>query len=456
MKQHTITEHEYRGTSPAVLRETLENVFRLPYETLVYYGLEVRRNHNQGTYTYTLKEPLDMSTPEPSLIKLTDFTVASSPSAMASTPITSTTETKLDSKVKEALQASLLARKARLNELEVPKNMAEAVDSVVEQPPAVSLEKGQQLFTTLVGTTVEVLKGFGLRDFGVSVTDGSVMPAFVPTVKPGYNVQVAEAHALLMAWEMGEKCLITGPTGSGKSSLIEHCAALTKRPFLRVNMTGDIESSVLFGQLVVESGATVWKDGPVTEAVKQGCVLSIDEWDVTPPEILFGMQWLFEENGKLFLKEKPGDADDKFIVPHDGFRLVCSGNTVGQGDDTGRYSGTNVQNNASIDRFQTTIVLDYLPAAHEEKILVDNCTKMKKTLAKKMVSFAELIRTACATNQINLTMSPRTLINWGRKSLVYGDVKHALSLAFLNKMRDTDKKVALQLFDKVFGSNTTL
>lgn len=456
MKQYIIIEDEYYSNSSSEVRRKLENAFQLPYEELVKRQLEVAYNYKQRTFTYTLKEPLDMSTPTDKSIITTDFGVAASPTAIAAAPIPSTTETKLDSKVKEALQASLLARKARLNELEVPKNMAEAIESVVEPPDVVSLEKGQQLFTTLVGTTVEVLKGFGLRDFGVSVTDGSVMPAFVPTVKPGYNVQVAEAHALLMAWEMGEKCLITGPTGSGKSSLIEHCAALTKRPFLRVNMTGDIESSVLFGQLVVESGATVWKDGPVTEAVKQGCVLSIDEWDVTPPEILFGMQWLFEENGKLFLKEKPGDADDKFIVPHDGFRLVCSGNTVGQGDDTGRYSGTNVQNNASIDRFQTTIVLDYLPAEHEEKILVDNCTKMKKPLAKKMVSFAALIRTACATNQINLTMSPRTLINWGRKSLVYGDVKHALSLAFLNKMRDTDKKVALQLFDKVFGSNTTL
>jgi cobaltochelatase CobS len=208
---------------------------------------------------------------------------------------------------------------------------------------------------------------------------------------------------------------------------------------------------VLFGQLVVENGGTVWKDGPATEAVRYGAVLLNDEWDVTPPEILFGFQWLFEDKGKLFLKEMPGDSESKFITPHDNFRMVCAGNTVGQGDDTGRYSGTNVQNNATIDRFQTTIVLDYLDAVHETKIIEDNCTGLWPGFANKMVSFANLVRTASKQNNINLTMSPRTLINWGRKAVVMNDMKRALVLSFVNKLRDTDRKIVSEFYTKVFG-----
>jgi cobaltochelatase CobS len=328
----------------------------------------------------------------------------------------------LDSMVAKALREQLAMKNKSLEENAkafLEKNVKPLPTPAVELKTLV-LKNGEVAFTTLTDVGKSVLENVHkLKDFGVSVNDVSKlhkdMVQFVPKVKKSYNIQVKEAHSLLMAWQMNEKCLITGPTGSGKSSLIEHCCALTNRPYVRVNMSGDIESSVLFGQLVVEGGATVWKDGPVTEAVKNGAVLLLDEWDVTPPEILFGLQWLFEENGKLFIKEMPGDNSSKFLIPHEDFRLVCAGNTVGQGDDTGRYSGTNVQNNASIDRFQTTIVLNYLSPDHEEKIIQSNSGKVAKATIKKMVSFANMVRTAYSQNNINLTMSPRTLINWGNE-----------------------------------------
>jgi cobaltochelatase CobS len=364
---------------------------------------------------------------------------------------TNTTKSDLEARVKEALRKQLLERTTITADTPV-----EEAKPAPEPEVPIALKSGQQLFSTLIKSSKVVLDSYKLKDFAVSVLDPSVLPsevrAFVPTVNAAYNVQIDEAHALLMAWEMNEKVLITGPTGSGKSSLIEFACALTNRPLIRINMTGDIESSILFGQLCVEGGATVWKDGPITEAVKYGAVTLIDEWDVTPPEILFGLQWLFEDNGKLFLKEMPGDSNSKFLTPHDNFRLVCAGNTVGQGDDTGRYSGTNVQNNASIDRFQTTIVLDYLDKQHETKIIVANCPGLKKATADKMVSFASLIRTACKQNNINLTMSPRTLINWGRKSVVFGDMRRALILSFANKLRESDRNIVGEFYTKVFGT----
>lgn len=379
------------------------------------------------------------------------------PPATINPTVTGRTGDSLDSMVAKALRDQLAMRNKTVAE-NVNAFMTPKPEPIVEKKTeAVVLKNGQVTFTTLTGVKEEKLNDLKLKDFGVTVCDPTVFPPaineFIPNVKKGYNIQVKEAHALLMAWEMGEKSLITGPTGSGKSSLIEHCCALTKRPFIRVNMTGDIESTVLFGQLVVENGATVWKDGPVTEAVRHGAVLLIDEWDVTPPEILFGLQWLFEEEGKLFIKEMPGDSKSKFLIPHENFRLVCAGNTVGQGDDTGRYSGTNVQNNASIDRFQTTIVLNYLAPEHEEKIVYDCGSGVTKPTIKKMVSFANMIRTACNQNDINLTMSPRTLINWAKKIGVYGDVKHALSLAFINKLRDSDAKVVNEIYIKIFGKD---
>jgi cobaltochelatase CobS len=353
----------------------------------------------------------------------------------------------LEEKVKDALRKHLLTRKEAL--LAAP--AATPVVKKVEKKKEVVVKTGQRLFSEIVKP---LRLSADLPDFAVSVLDPATLDsrvsAFVPKLDPSYVIQVKEAHALMMAWEMSEKCLITGPTGSGKSSLVQYCCALTNRPMIRVNMTGDMESHVLFGTLTVENGSTVWKDGPVTEGVLYGCVVCIDEWDVTPPEIFFSMQWLLEREGKLFLKEKPGDSSEKMMQPHGDFRLVCLGNTVGQGDDTGRYSGTNVQNTASVDRFDTTVVLSYLDKTHELGVLKSQCKELDADVAGKMVTMAALVRQACDTSQINLTMSPRTLINWGLKQTVY-DTRTALALAFLNKLRESDRKIVEEMYYKVFG-----
>lgn len=327
------------------------------------------------------------------------------------------------------------------------KALEESIAALPE--PELKVLKNQMLASKLLGVAVK-------PDFVVDIVVPKDVPEeirmFIPEVDPTYQVQKDEAIAILRAVQDGDKMLVVGPTGSGKSSLLSHLCALTKRPMVRINMTGDVESSSIFGQVGVEAGATVWKDGPATQAVRYGAVLVIDEWEVTPPEIMMGFQWLLEDGGKLFLKERPGKAEDNVITPHPSFRIACLGNTLGQGDDTGSHAGTNVQNTATLDRFDTTVVVAYLDPTHEENVLTSVVKGLDKTLAKKMVKVAGLVRTAHQQTQVSLTMSPRTLIRWGEKIAKWRDAKLSFELAFLNKFRDNERKVVQELYKKVFGA----
>lgn len=274
---------------------------------------------------------------------------------------------------------------------------------------------------------------------------------WVPSIDPDYVVQKDEAATLVAGLMDGDKTLITGPTGSGKSSLVKYVCAKLNWPFIRINMSGDVESSMIFGTREVKGGETTWADGALAEACKFGAVCLIDEWELTPAEISMGMQNLLEEGGYLYLKEKPGTTADRTYIPDANFRLVFAGNTVGQGDTTGAFNGVQVQNTATIDRFSNTIRLDYLSAAHEIAYLTSK-TAVDKKMAGQMVKLAALVRSAYNSGKLGLTMSPRTLINWGRKMERY-TVQHALQVAFLEKLTEDDRISVRELYNKVFAAS---
>ena len=323
---------------------------------------------------------------------------------------------------------------------------APVVTTATTEAKEVVLKDGQVLFSSVFGYK----PNFG--DFGITVasmpTDGAIA-RLVPKADVDYVIQKNEAALLVAGMEDGDKTLITGPTGSGKSSLVKYVCAKLNRPFIRINMSGDVESASLFGTLVVRGGATVWEDGAVTEAVKYGAVCLVDEWELMPSEIAMGMQNLLEEDGYLYLKEKPGTSDDRTMIPADGFRLVFAGNTVGQGDTTGAFSGVGVQNTATIDRFTNTLRLSYLTQEHEINIITSK-SDVTKAVAKNMVRFANLIRASYEQGKMGLTMSPRTLINWSRKCSRY-DVQYALQVSFTEKLNPDDAKTAQEFYAKVFA-----
>jgi len=306
---------------------------------------------------------------------------------------------------------------------------------------------GQVLFSKVFG----YVPSFG--DFAVTVlpnnTDAEIA-RLVPIADSDYVVQKQEAALLVAGIEDGDKSLLTGPTGSGKSSLVKYVCAKLNRPFIRINMSGDIESASLFGMLTAGGGGTHWKDGAITEACKFGALCLVDEWELMPPEISMGMQNLLEDGGYLYLKEKPGTSADRTVNPDTHFRLVFAGNTVGQGDTTGAFSGVGIQNSATIDRFTNTVRLGYLDQRHEISIITSK-SNIAKDVATKMVRVAALVRNAYDSGKVGLTMSPRTLINWARKCQRY-DVKFALQTAFTEKLNADDVKSVQEFYTKVFGT----
>jgi len=370
--------------------------------------------------------------------------------------MSSESKDKVEDLVKKALKEALDKRKlATVPPIEDDEADLDppATAAMVFTAPTKHLEENQMLFSDVIDNkSVEKSEDFAVTvfhkyDWNQAIAD------FIPIVDPTYVIDAELAANILRAWELNEKVLCFGPTGAGKSSLIEQLCARTSRPFVRINCTGDMDSSMIFGQLTAREGSTHWVDGAVTEAVRHGAVFAWDEWDVTPPEISMGLQWLLEDNGKLFLKEMPGSTKDKQIIPHEHFRLVAIGNTQGQGDDTGAHAGTNVQNSATLDRFGTAIYVDYLSPKVEVEMLLNKWKHVvTRALVSELVKLANLVRQGYKSNQLSLTISPRSLLSICKKMSVGCTLNQAFTLVYLNKLNETQRKVANELFTKVFGS----
>jgi cobaltochelatase CobS len=251
-----------------------------------------------------------------------------------------------------------------------------------------------------------------------------------------------------------ERVLLHGKKGSGKTTLPQQICARINMPFIRVNARRDMDSSALFGSVTYDPVKGVdYVEGPAAELGRAGGCLCIDEVSNLTAGIAASVMPMLERNGTIYLADKPGKSEDKFIIPNDWFRIVCTDNTELQGDTTGKYAGTNVQNEALIDRFTTTIRLDYLEPAHEVAIITGKVTSVDKMLAAQMVQLAGLIRNAYDEGNAGFTMSPRGLVEWATKIDFWGDVGRAFKLSFFNKLTLSDQAVVAEFYHTVFGEN---
>ena len=232
---------------------------------------------------------------------------------------------------------------------------------------------------------------------------------------------------------------ITGLSGNGKTFLVEQACAQLKRELIRVNITIETDEDDLIGGFRLVNGETVWHNGPVIEALERGAVLLLDEVDLASNKILC-LQSILEGKG-VFLK-KIG----RFVKPANGFQVIATANTKGKGSDDGRFIGTNVLNEAFLERFCVTFEQSYPTPSTEQKILESDCDD--KEFCKHLVDWADIIRKTFYDGGIDEIISTRRLVHIVRAYSIFGDKAKALQVC-INRFDDETKAAFLELYDKV-------
>jgi len=237
---------------------------------------------------------------------------------------------------------------------------------------------------------------------------------------------------------------ITGLSGNGKTFSVEQSCAQLKRELIRVNITIETDEDDLIGGFRLVDGATVWHDGPVIQALNRGAILLLDEIDLASNKILC-LQSILEGNG-VFLK-KIG----KFVRPAAGFNVIATANTKGKGSDDGRFIGTNVLNEAFLERFPVTFEQDYPAPSAEQKILLNVANNVGVTDAdfcKRLVDWADIIRKTFYDGGVEEIISTRRLVHIIRAYSIFGKKEKAIEVC-VNRFDDETKQSFIELYDKV-------
>lgn len=283
---------------------------------------------------------------------------------------------------------------------------------------------------------------------------------YIPDPMAGYVFPKAQTEELVVGlFKLDARAqLLHGPKGSGKSSLTEQICAVLRIPFFRVNMSMDAESGRVFGCVDVQEGSMGWVPGAAEMAATagDGAILQIDEASACPAGISLSMQWMLEKNGKIFLSDKPNQPEKygaRQITPGKNFRIILTDNTQLQGDTTGKYRGTMVQNEAFIDRIEQSIYLGYMEPEHEINVIIAHNPDVPKSTARQMVAVANLIRGSYDESEMQYTMSPRGLITWAKYALQWGDLGRAFKTTFFSKLIAEDKPIAENHYYSVTGTH---
>src|SRR3954453_18931618 len=308
--------------------------------------------------------------------------------------------------------------------------------------------------TLLPDMKVSVRQVFGI-DSNLEVPAYAKADEHVPDFDPDYIFDRETTLAILAGFARNRRVMITGYHGTGKSTHIEQVAARLNWPCVRVNLDSHISRIDLVGKdaIVLQEGKqiTEFRDGILPWALQSNVALCFDEYDAGRPDVMFVIQRVLEVSGRLTLLDQ-----SRVIRPHPAFRLFATANTVGLGDTSGLYHGTQQINQGQMDRWSIVATLNYLPHDREVEIVQAKVksfreTKQGKETIGKMVRVADLTGNAFIAGDLSTVMSPRTVITGGEKSEIFEDIGFAFRLTFLNKCDELERALVAEFYQRCFG-----
>lgn len=277
----------------------------------------------------------------------------------------------------------------------------------------------------------------------------------VPDLDPDYLFDRDTTLAILAGFKMNRRVMITGYHGTGKSTHVEQIAARLNWPCVRVNLDSHVSRIDLIGKdaIVLKDGqqVTEFRDGILPWALQNNVALVFDEYDAGRPDVMFVIQRVLEVSGKLTLLDQR-----KIIRPHPAFRLFATANTVGLGDASGLYHGTQQINQGQMDRWSIVTTLNYLAHDKEVDIVLAKAPHYQNDPAgrdtvSKMVRLADLTRQAFMNGDLSTVMSPRTVITWAENAEIFNDLGFAFRLTFLNKCDELERGLVAEFYQRCFG-----
>ncbi|MDH3702731.1 MAG: cobaltochelatase subunit CobS [Alphaproteobacteria bacterium] len=301
---------------------------------------------------------------------------------------------------------------------------------------------------------ISVRQTFGL-DVDMKVPGFSSGSEYVPDIDEAYVFDHDTTLAILAGFAHNRRVMIQGYHGTGKSTHVEQVAARLNWPCIRVNLDSHISRIDLIGKdaIVIRDGKqiTEFREGILPWALQNPCALCFDEYDAGRPDVMFVIQRVLEVDGKLTLLDQ-----SRVIRPHQYFRMFSTSNTVGLGDTTGLYHGTQQINQGQMDRWSIVTTLNYLPHDEEVKIVLSKAKSYDNEEGREtisaMVACADLTRAGFVNGDISTVMSPRTVITWAENSEIFGDVGLAFRMTFLNKCDETERPAVAEYYQRCFGT----
>ncbi|MFN9541786.1 MAG: cobaltochelatase subunit CobS [Alphaproteobacteria bacterium] len=304
-------------------------------------------------------------------------------------------------------------------------------------------------------TTVDVRKTFGL-DINMKVKGFAKPNEYVPEADPSYRFDRDTTIAILAGFAHNRRVMVQGYHGTGKSTHIEQVAARLNWACIRINLDSHISRIDLVGKdaIVLKDGlqVTEFREGILPWALQHPVALVFDEYDAGRPDVMFVIQRVLEQSGKLTLLDQ-----NRVIRAHPAFRLFATTNTIGLGDTTGLYHGTQQINQGQMDRWNVVTTLNYLPHDKEVEIMLSKLPGYNSAEGKKkvgaMVRVADLSRNAFINGDISTVMSPRTVLTWAENAEIFGDVGFAFRVTFLNKCDELERATVAEFYQRCFGED---